>query len=278
MKKILFALAALSFMALQAQNEIRLLVRGDDIGSFHSANLACIDSYTKGIMRSVEIMPCCPWFPEAVSMLNENPGLDVGVHLMVTSEWTGCKWAPLTKAPSLTDENGYFHPFIWANENRPGMAIMEYDWQLDELEKEFRAQIELVKKHVPHVSHISGHMGSTGFDPKVSEMAGRLAKEYGLNIETEGKFKRFPQYYQKSMTPKQRVDAFAKAIESLEPGTYMFVEHPAYDTPEMKGVGHVGYENVAEDRQGVTDMFTSPKVKKAIEKKNIKLISYKDLK
>jgi hypothetical protein len=35
---------------------------------------------------------------------------------------------------------------------------------------------------------------------------------------------------------------------------------------------------VAQDRQAVTDMFTSPKVKKAIEKKNIKLISYKDLK
>jgi predicted glycoside hydrolase/deacetylase ChbG (UPF0249 family) len=278
MKKFLFVLAALSYITLQAQNEIRLLVRGDDIGSFHSANLACIDSYKKGVMQSVEIMPCCSWTPEAITLLNENPGLDVGVHLMVTSEWTTCKWSPLTKAPSLTDENGYFHPFIWANEARPGMAIMEYDWQLSEIEQEFRAQIELIKKQVPNVSHLSGHMGSSAFDPKIAEMTKRLAKEYGLEVESDGKFERFPQFQTKGMTAKQRVDAFAKAIESLQPGTYLFVEHPAYNTPEMTTVGHPGYENVAEDRQAVVEMFTSPKVKKVIEKKNIKLISYKDLK
>ena len=45
----------------------------------------------------------------------------------------------------------------------------------------------------------------------------------------------------------------------------------------MKTVGHIGYENVAEDRQGVTDLFTSPRVKEAIQKRNIRLISYNDL-
>ena len=281
MKKFFLTLTVLSCLASQAQNEIRLLVRSDDIASFNAANKACMDVYTKGISRSVEIMPCCPWFPEAVTLLNENPGYDVGVHLMVTSEWTNCKWAPLTKAPSLVDKDGYFHPFIWPNESRPGMAVMDYDWKLDELEQEFRAQIELVKKHIPHVSHLSGHMGCMNFghnnDTKVAEMVKRLAKEYGLDIETEGKFKRFPSFQEKGMTGKQRTNAFAKALESLEPGTYMFVEHPAYDTPEMRSIGHVGYEHVAQDRQEVTDMFTSPKVLKVIKKKNIKLISYKDL-
>ena len=45
----------------------------------------------------------------------------------------------------------------------------------------------------------------------------------------------------------------------------------------MKTVGHIGYENVAMDRQGVTDLFTSPKVKQALKDKNIDLISYNDL-
>ena len=86
-------------------DEIRLIVRGDDIGSSHAANVACIESYRDGIMRSVEVMVPCPWFAEAVEMLNENPGLDVGIHLTLTSEWEKCKWRPLTYGPSLVNED-----------------------------------------------------------------------------------------------------------------------------------------------------------------------------
>lgn len=39
-----------------AGGEIRLIVRADDIGSSHAANLACIKSYREGIVRSVEVM------------------------------------------------------------------------------------------------------------------------------------------------------------------------------------------------------------------------------
>ena len=68
-------------------------------------------------------------------------------------------------------------------------------------------------------------------------------------------------------------------LDSLKAGeTYLFVDHPALDGPEMRAVYHIGYENVASDRQGVTDLFTNPLVAKAIEQKKIKLISYADLK
>ena len=46
----------------------------------------------------------------------------------------------------------------------------------------------------------------------------------------------------------------------------------------MRAIGHPGYENVAEDRQGVTDVFTSGQVKKAVDELGIKLLSYADLK
>ena len=35
--------------------DIYLIIRGDDIGSCHAANLACIRSYKEGIMRTVEL-------------------------------------------------------------------------------------------------------------------------------------------------------------------------------------------------------------------------------
>lgn len=70
----------------QSDNTIQLVVRADDIGSFHTANVGCIESFQNGIARSVEMMPVCAWFPEAVEMLNENPGCDVGIHLLNISE------------------------------------------------------------------------------------------------------------------------------------------------------------------------------------------------
>ena len=57
------------------------------MGSCHAANEACIESYRNGIMRSAEVIVPGPWFLEAAKMLNENPGLDAGVHLTLTAEW-----------------------------------------------------------------------------------------------------------------------------------------------------------------------------------------------
>jgi CubicO group peptidase (beta-lactamase class C family) len=54
----------------------------------------------------------------------------------------------------------------------------------------------------------------------------------------------------------------------------MFVDHPSYDNVEMLGVGHIGYEDVAMDRQGVTDTWTSEKVKEAVANNGIELINF----
>lgn len=267
----------LSKMLIAQNNEIQLLVRADDIGSFHAANVGCIESYQNGIARSVELMPTCAWFPEAVKMLNENPGYDVGIHLTLTSEWSSVKWRPLTHCPGLVDEDGYFFSMVWKNPNfPPGSSIAESEWKLEEIEQELRAQIELSLKHLPHISHLSSHMGFTSLDPKIGELVNKLAKEYKLGVNTEG-LQRFPGWG-RDVPMEQRIDKFCENLEKLTPGTYLFVEHPAKDTEEMKTVGHVGYENVGIDRDWVTRVFTSEKVKQTIQEKGIQLISYKDLK
>ena len=69
----------------QKSETVRLIVRGDDMGFSHAANEAIIECYKNGIMTSVEIMPVTPWFPEVVKLCNENPNLDVGIHLALTS-------------------------------------------------------------------------------------------------------------------------------------------------------------------------------------------------
>ena len=130
------------------------------MGALHSVNEASIDTYKNGIEQSAEVLVVGSWFPEAVKMLKENPGLDVGVHLAITSEWENVKWRPLTDCPSLVDENGYFFPMMGPNPAYPGQSVMENASKFDikEIEKEFRAQIELALKNIPQITHISGHM------------------------------------------------------------------------------------------------------------------------
>src|SRR5882724_3938146 len=106
----IFAPFLLMQVACAQPKPARLIVRGDDMGYTHSGNEAIIRSYKNGIEKSVEVIVASPWFPEAVKLLEQNPGIDVGIHLAITSEWENIKWRPLSDCPSLKDSNGYFHP------------------------------------------------------------------------------------------------------------------------------------------------------------------------
>ena len=250
------------------------------MGSSHSANVACIDTYQNGIARSVEVMPVCAWFPEAVKMLEQHPGLDVGVHLTLTSEWDNVKWRPLTHCPSLVDENGYFFPRMSPHKDLPGAAVKEHEINPAEVEKEFRAQIETALANIPQVTHLTGHMGATSFSDEVAAIVNRLSEEYGLpSIDMPASaekysFKRVG-YNGPHGTLEEKKASFMKMLSTLEKGKrYMFLDHPAYNDSEMATVSHVGYETVAADRQGVTDLLKDKEVMDYIQKAGIRLIDF----
>lgn len=260
-----------------ANERIRLLVRGDDIGSSHAANVACIRSCREGIARSLEVMVPCAWFEEAAKMLNENPGIDVGVHLTVTSEWDGCKWRPLVHAPSLVDKDGYFYPRTREGRDAPkGTGFFDANPKREEVERELRAQIELAMKKIKNVTHLSSHMGASTCRPDLAELVESLAKEYGLQVETSG-LRPFRGMGSSRDPFEKRLALFVDALENLQPGTWLLVEHPGLDVPEMQALGHKGYDNVGSHREGVTRLFTSAKVKEVIQRRGIELVSYGDL-
>src|ERR1700704_4845128 len=151
MKKILYILGLLAiYLVSPAQNKMaRLIVRGDDMGFTHAGNEVLIRAYNNGIETSIEVIVPSPWFPEAVKLLRQNPKVDVGIHLALTSEWDNVKWRPLTDCPSLKDSNGYFYPMVFPNKNYPGQSIKENNWKITDIEKEFRAQIEMAIKKIP---------------------------------------------------------------------------------------------------------------------------------
>jgi predicted glycoside hydrolase/deacetylase ChbG (UPF0249 family) len=275
---LLFLIGLVACSTSAQEHTIRVIVRGDDMGYSHSGNEALIKCFKEGIQTSIEVIVPSPWFPEAVKMLADNPGTDVGIHLAITSEWDNVKWRPLTDCPSLRDADGYFYPMIWPNKNYPGRALKDNQWRVADVEKEFRAQIELALKKIPRISHISAHMGCTNISDSVSMITSKLAKEFNIDIDLEKMGVEYFGYDGLHKTSGDKIKSFIKALEKLKPGkTYLFVDHPGLDSPELRAVHHIGYEEVAIDRQGVTDAWTSPAVKDAIRRRGIKLISYKDL-
>ena len=257
--------------------EIRLLVRGDDMGSCHAANEACVLCYRQGIMRSVEVMVPAPWYTEAVQMLREYPRLDVGVHLTLTSEWERCKWGPVTRAPSLCNRRGHFPPMTSQRPDfPPDTGFLESGYRLAEVEAELRAQIEIALEDIPQVSHLSCHMLTPVASPDLREVTLKLSQEYRLPLEHEGL--QFAGFLGGSTTdPEEMERLFIDTIDRLTPGTWLVVDHPGLDTPEMRALGHIGYENVAEERDAVTRVFTSVRVARRIAERSIQLISYADL-
>lgn len=277
--KALFSLSLLlAFFTGHAQQPPRLIVRGDDAGFSHSGNEALIRCFTEGIETSIEVIVPSPWFPEVVEMLKKHPKVDVGIHLAITSEWDNVKWRPLTDAPSLRDSNGYFFPMVYPNKNYPDGSVSENDWKMADIEKEFRAQIEMGKRLIPRVSHVSAHMGCDRLSDSVKALTRRLAKEYAIDIDLEEHGVQWVGYKGPSKTLLEKKMSFIGMLNSLEPGkTYWFIDHPGLDGAELQAIHHIGYEQVAADRQGVTDVWTSKEVIEVIRERKIALIGYKDL-
>ncbi len=261
---------------------IVLLVRADDIGSSQAANEACMAVFAHGIARSVEIMAPCAWFPAAVKQLQAQPAYDVGVHLVLTSEWETLKWRPLSDAKSIVNEDGYFCASFGRSPhtpNTPGFA--DLPWTVADVAKELRAQIELTRKHLPWVSHLSMHMGGLRNNAQFMAVIDMLAAEYDLAVDlTAHGFQRFAGFGAQSTTllPAEKTQALLENLATLPPGKWIFVDHPAYDTPEMRATYHRGYEQVVQDRHGVTAAWTDLQVRAMIAQRQIRLVSYGDVK
>lgn len=269
----------LSAVALQpAASEIRLIVKGDDMGAAHGINTATIDAFKRGVLTTTNVIVPGPWFPEAARLLKENPGLDAGVHLAITSEWDDIKWRPLTTSPSLADDDGYFLPMVQPRAgSAPGRSLKERTWKLDEIERELRAQLTLAKRHIPHVTYTWNHMGFTSLGSDVAALVARLSKEFGLVVPSELGVRPIGRVYDGKDPGSVKADKLAAKLETLEPGLWLHIDHASTDDPEMRAVSHAGYEWVAADRSAVLEAWTSAKVREVITRRGIKLTNYREL-
>lgn len=266
-------------MSSPASDDIRLIVKGDDMGAGHGANVATIDAHRHGVLTTTNVIVPGAWFPEAVRMINANPALDVGIHLALTSEWTNVKWRPLTHVPGLVDADGYFQPAVGPREGfAAGSSLSESPWTLEQIEQELRAQLELGLRHLPQATYTWGHMGFEHVDPTVERLVGELTLEYGLIAPSDiDALTWVGVLYDGDDAGDVKAAKLAAGLEKLDRGLWLQIDHAATDDPEMQAYGHPGYENVAADRYANFQAWTSPVVREVIDRRGIILTNYREL-
>jgi len=268
-----------------------LIIHADDAGLSHSENMATVQSLENGIVNSYSIMVPCPWFYEMAIFAKNNPHFDNGIHLTLTCEWENYKFGPvlpISEVPSLVDENGYF--FKKREELRNNASI-------EDVKKELQAQIEKAFKLGLTPTHIDSHMYSVGARPEFFKIYKDLGEKYDLpvllnkqlmemvglnpdqNIEERdlliekvhyGKFEHFE--------TRKLKDHYRDVFDNLVNGLNIILIHPAFDDNEMKGIT-VNHPNFGSEwRQIEFDFFTSEENKLKLKEKNIKLITWNDIK
>jgi predicted glycoside hydrolase/deacetylase ChbG (UPF0249 family) len=215
-----------------------------------------------------------PWYQETVEILKRNPAVAVGIHLTLNSEWKNYRWGPVlgrTAVPSLVDADGYFF--------QSAEALHRNNPNLQEVEKELRAQIERALGSGLKIDYVDYHMGTAVRYPEFREITERLAKEFGLGMSQYfGEIRHDSQY---SAAPANKADSLVAMIDRLHMRYNLVVTHVGIDNAELGALldMNVGgaLPEMSKNRQGELDALTSPRFSEAIKARNIHLLTYRQL-
>lgn len=137
-----------------------IILHVDDAGMSYDSDQGAIRALTEGVASSVSVMMPCPWVPHFVAWLKMHPGIDAGLHLTLTSEWTNYKWAPLSGAPAvpgLVDTStGAMYASVEAVVKHASAA---------EVRQEVMAQVKRARQMGFEPTHLDSHMGTLFADP-----------------------------------------------------------------------------------------------------------------
>jgi predicted glycoside hydrolase/deacetylase ChbG (UPF0249 family) len=285
-----------------------LIVNADDLGWTDGVNRGIADAHRQGLVTSTSLLANGRAFDSALDVARGNPALGVGVHLNLSD-------GPPTASPEnvrglLNSEN--------CLEDGPEtllLRIASRSLPLEEIEREWDAQIQKVREAGIHPTHVDGHK-HVQMLPGLFEIAVRLAKKHGIRairvsheesrlravLATDGEQKT-------GVVLKQRVQA--RGLKLLAPdaremanrqglvttdyfcgiaqtgvlhrtGVERLLESLPDGTTEL--MCHPGYFDDAlhasptrlqESRQTELQILTDPAVRKLVATRGIRLISYK---
>jgi predicted glycoside hydrolase/deacetylase ChbG (UPF0249 family) len=258
-----------------------LIINADDLGMCHAVNAAILPSLTEGVVCSTTVMVPCPWALHALELLAEHPAIPFGVHLTLVSDTANYRWSPRTsrdKVPSLVDEAGYFYLYG---------RIPEFlaQAQLEEVEVEFRAQIETVLANSLKPTHLDWHCLYNGGRAEIFEVTVKLAKEYGLAVRVfdrstgEALRRQGLPTNEHDVLDSYRLDpagksaCYAQLLRDLPVGLSEWAVHPGLEDGELLAIHSDG----ARRRQTDFDFMVSEEARAIIQQEGITLLNYKPL-
>ena len=258
-----------------------LIINADDFGMCQAVNESVFRAFGHGLLQSTTLMVPCPWALHAMHFLADHPEIPFGVHLTAISDWVDYRWGPITareKVPSLLTEAGYFNNFDHMNEFLGHV-------KLDELEMEFRAQIETVLAAGLNPTHLDWHSLRIAGRDNIIELMFKLARAYGLALRVSErpwieKLQRsglptndshFMDSYH--IDPAVKPARYVQMLRELPVGLNEWAVHPALDNDELLAIeresNHI--------RQTDFDFLMSQEAQDIIDEEGILLVDYRPL-
>jgi hypothetical protein len=278
------------------KDDIVIVLHVDDAGMSHGSNLGVMQAVGDGLATSFSIMMPCPWVPELMEWIQQNPTVDAGLHLTMTSEWKKYRWGPLAgkaAVPGLVDSQGC----MW-----PSVQEVCAHASPDEIEKEIRAQIDRAEKFGLEITHLDSHMGTlfarpdyferflkVGIEKKIPILAvgGHMTHTMVENGEAATALKPLASAIWASGLPviddlhtsvtswkpdvkKERV---MKLIRELKPGITEILFHCSVMTEELPLI-----TGSAESRHADTQLLKDPELKALLKERNFQFTTWRELK
>lgn len=258
-----------------------LIINADDFGMCNSVNEAIKWVLNEGVVSSTTLMVPCPWALHAMHFLKDHPNIPFGVHLTAISDPMDYRWGPVTykeKVPSLVDPAGYFYKF-------DAMPAFLAQVMMDQLEMEFRAQIEAVLDTGLRPTHLDWHALRIGGRTDIFDLMLGLAKEFGLALRVMGRasiekvqsqglpcidYDFLDSYL---LDPVNKSAQYVRMLHELPAGLSEWAVHPGLDNSELLALEPAGKH----ERQTDFDFLTSQQAKDIIREEGIIVLDYRAL-
>jgi predicted glycoside hydrolase/deacetylase ChbG (UPF0249 family) len=237
-------------------------------------DVAVVESIEVGIARSCSLMTVGPSARHAVDLLRRHPGIPFGIHLTLVRDSVADRWGPLAEGvPSLLDDTGRL---FTADERATLLARA----RLDEVEVEFRAQIDAVADEGP--THLDFHCLADGGRDDILELTATLAAEYGLAVRVwldEGR--RRMRRRGLPVTDNPFLDSFsvdvdtkparyARLLRDLPPGLSEWAVHPSVAGQRSRDGGR-------RVRRSDYEFLISARARELVDREQITVIDYRPL-
>ncbi|HEY43705.1 MAG TPA: ChbG/HpnK family deacetylase [Anaerolineae bacterium] len=273
-----------------------LIVHVDDVGMCQANVEGFSDLVDFGLISTGSVMVPCAWFSLAAHYARTHPEADLGIHLVLTSEWENIRWSPVSTtdhASGLIDAEGYFY-----NNGDEVTRYAKSDAAYEELETQILMALEagidlthadahqfvammptfllsylrLTRKYMlPPLFQRKDRAGwesMPGMDPEMLDFAvlfTKLLSTIGVPMVDN--------YFMMPMEqPEYRLEITKQVLEAVPPGINELIIHATKDSPEIR--------EITPDWKGrVADYTTwmSEDLRSYIERSGIKIIGWRPI-